>query len=248
MLNADNLGHYYSRREWLFRHVNFSLDSGEILAILGPNARGKTTFLTCLSGVRTPAEGSVTTEGGVGYVPQNHATAFQFSVFDIVLMGRTRAMKLWSTPRQEDYEASWHALNRVGLSDHAGDLYTDLSGGQRQLVLIARALVCDPAILILDEPTSALDLKNQRLTLSILHELAAEGIAVVFSTHDPTHALQIADSTLLMDTELSLGPTSQQLTESTLSQLYQTPIKTADVAFESGVRTVVVPDLATTKG
>lgn len=244
MLKVDGLGHKYNKGDWLFRGVNFQVAEGETLAVLGPNARGKTTMLTCLAGLRTPAEGTVLANGGIGYVPQNQASTIQFTVFDMVLMGRARSMKAWSTPQSEDEDAAWQALERVKMTDLAQRPFTALSGGQRQLVLIARALVCDPSIVILDEPTSALDVKNQRLTLSILASLADDGMAIIFTTHDPTHALEVADHTMLMDREISVGATSQQLTETTLSELYDTPIKTPQVNFDTSNRRIVVPDLA----
>ncbi len=243
MLKAESLGHRYSQGPWLFRDISFTVEPGEILAVLGPNARGKTTLLSCLAGLIRPAEGDVSVKGGVGFVPQNQASTIHFTVFTMVLMGRTRTMKAWATPSAEDEKAAWEALERVGMQTRAHRRFSELSGGQRQLVLIARALVCNPAVVILDEPTSALDMKNQRLTLSIVASLAREGISVIFTTHDPTHALEIANHTLLMDKEVTHGSTDVQLTEALLSELYRTPIKTPHIQFDSGRRRVVVPDL-----
>ncbi len=244
MLSARDLGFRYGTSQpWLFRHLELSVAEGGVVAILGPNARGKTTLLTCLSGVRRPAEGEVVTGGGVGYVPQTHSVEHAFSVHEMVVMGRASRIRAWSAPSAGDLDAAWDALERVGMAYLGDRVFGALSGGQRQLVLIARALVCDPAVLILDEPTSALDLRNQRRVISVIRDLAAGGMSVVFTTHDPTHALHVAAHTLVMDDDIRFGPTADLLTAPVLSELYGTPVVTARVEFASGVRTVVAPDL-----
>lgn len=242
MLSAHAVGHWYRPSDWLFRGIDIDLTDGEVLAILGPNARGKTTLLTCLNGVHTPREGSVKTNGTVGFVPQHHETAFSFTVFDIVLLGRAKRLRAWSTPGEVDEKAAWKALDTVGLSSIAHRSFTGLSGGQQQLVLIARALVSEPRVILLDEPTSALDMRNQTRTLSIISALADSGMTVVFTTHDPTHALHVADMTMLMGDSVTVGPTAGLLQEDTLSDLYGTPVRTPVVEFTGGTRTVVVPD------
>lgn len=192
MLEATEVGHRYSDKDdWLFRGLNLAVGAGDVVSVLGPNARGKTTLLTCLAGIRTPREGRVSVDGNLGFVPQSHATDHPYTVLDMVLMGRAARVRAWSVPNAEDEAAAWAALERVGMTEQAAQQYADLSGGQRQLVLMARALVCDPAILILDEPTSALDLRNQSTVLQVLLTLAAGGMGVIFTTHDPTHALHV---------------------------------------------------------
>jgi iron complex transport system ATP-binding protein len=223
--------------------LRLRVDGGEVVAVLGPNARGKTTLLTCLAGVRAPAEGHVAHTGGIGYVPQTHDADHHFTADEMVVMGRARRIRAWATPTKADQVAADEALARVGMADQAHRTFADLSGGQRQLVLIARALVNEPATIVLDEPTSALDLRNQRIVLSVVADLAAQGMGVVLTTHDPTHALHVSSRTLLMDEDVRLGPTSDLLTAPCLSTLYRTPVCTAPVAFASGERTVVAPDL-----
>ncbi|MDO4887326.1 MAG: ABC transporter ATP-binding protein [Actinomycetaceae bacterium] len=248
MLEAIDVGHRYPRGRWLFRNVNLTVEPGSCLAILGPNARGKTTLLTCLANIRKPAAGRVESVGGIGYVPQNTANPFRFTTFDIVLMGTSRNRSMWSTPSTEDEEKAAEALRRVGMGGASGQIFASLSGGQRQLALIARALASDPTTLILDEPTAALDMRNQARTLSIMKQICEEGIGVVFTTHDPTHALQIADHAMLMDTDITCEGADSQLTEDSLSQLYQIPVKTPGIEFDSGHRKVVVPDLLNHEG
>lgn len=244
MLNARELGHFHRKGDWLFRGIDLNVGAGEVVAILGPNARGKTTLLTCLAGVQRPKEGTVASSGGIGFVPQNHDSTFNFSVFDVVLLGRAQRMKAWSTPNASDEAAAWSAMELVGIADLAPREFTGLSGGQQQLALIARALVCEPQTIILDEPTSALDMKNQTRTLGIISKLAASGMSVIFTTHDPTHALHVADTTMLMGADITVGPSKTQLNEDELSSLYGTPIRTPAIEFADGIRTVVVPDYA----
>ncbi|WP_257159637.1 ABC transporter ATP-binding protein [Corynebacterium cystitidis] len=244
MLKVKGLGHAYTDDDYLFRDVNFTLEEGECLAVLGPNARGKTTMLTCISGVRTPREGEVSSDGPIGFVPQSHAAAHQFTVHEMVLMGRARNLRPWSTPSKADVNAAWDALERVGIENFGARTYANLSGGQRQLVLIARALVAEPTTLILDEPTSALDLNNQRRVLSIIQDLCAEGMSCLYTTHDPTHAFVTSRNTMVMDAEILLGETASVLLDDTLSELYKTPVQVKEVEFSNGTQAVVLPDFS----
>lgn len=244
-LAARGIGFHYPGGDWLFRDLTFAVDPGEIVAVLGPNARGKTTLLTCLAGVREPREGNLSRQTEIGYVPQTHSAEHPFSAHEMVVMGRARKVRAWSSPSASDRDAAWAALERVGLAEYGDRPFRALSGGQRQLVLMARALVCEPGLLILDEPTSALDLRNQRRVLTVMRDLASEGMSVLFTTHDPTHALHVSQRTLLMDRDVRFDETQGLLTAECLSELYQTPVKTAEVLFEAGPRTVVAPDLLT---
>ncbi|MEU5840393.1 ABC transporter ATP-binding protein [Rhodococcus sp. NPDC047139] len=221
-----------------------SVDAGEILAVLGPNARGKTTMLKCLSGLLSPVTGTVTSSGTIGYVPQSHAVAFSFSVLDIVLMGRARKVRIYSTPTSADRDAALDALGRVGVLHLAARDYSGLSGGERQLVLIARALVSGCDTIVLDEPASALDLRNQARVLTVLRGLADEGMAVVMTTHHPDHALHIAERSMLMVSadDQRVGATRELLTDELLSEMYGVPIVTADVETPSALRRLSVPD------
>ncbi|WP_345751281.1 ABC transporter ATP-binding protein [Microbacterium rhizophilus] len=183
-------------------------------------------------------------DGAIGYVPQNHDVDHPFSVHEMVVMGRARRLRPWQAPTRDDVDAAWQALDRVGLADIGDRPFAALSGGQRQLTLMARALVSSPTIVILDEPTSALDLRNQRRVLTTLHNLAADGVGVIFTTHDPTHALHVSQRTVLMDEDVHVGRTGDLLTADTLSRVYRTPVHTTEFAFgDASTRTVVIPDL-----
>ncbi|MDR2374050.1 MAG: ABC transporter ATP-binding protein [Bifidobacteriaceae bacterium] len=249
MLEARDLGHRYGAGPWLFRHLDLAVAGGEVLAVLGPNARGKTTLLTALAGLLRPKEGQTRCQGGVGYVPQGHDAQHRFAVLDMVVMGRARLVRSWSAPSQQDIQAAWSALERVGIEECAERPYAALSGGQRQLVLIARALVCDPTILILDEPCAALDLRNQRAVLAMVGDLARHGIGVVMTTHDPSHALSVATQAVLMDTrDIHCGVSAELITSQSLTDLYRTPIHATTVEAPFGERAVVVADFGRRPG
>lgn len=245
MLEAKAVSFRYSDKgPWIFRDVSVRVDSGQVLAVLGPNARGKTTMLKCLAGLARPVSGAVESSGGVGYVPQSHAVAFAFSVIDIVLMGRARAVKIYSTPTARDRTAAHEALHRVGIPHLAERDYTGLSGGERQLVLIARALVSDCDTIVLDEPAAALDLRNQARVLTVLRGLADDGMAVLMTTHHPDHALHAAERSMLMvdADDQRIGPTRELLTGDLLSEMYGVPIVTADIETPNATRRLAVPD------
>lgn len=244
-MQATDLGFRYSRlRPWLFRNLGFSLERGEILSILGPNARGKTTLLKCLSGLLSPREGQVRCSPAVGYVPQDHGAGPSFTVADMVLMGRTRHLRAYQSPRSEDHDAANAAMDRVGVDAWANRSYSELSGGQRQLVLIARAVASGCELLILDEPASALDLHNQSRVLGVLAGLADDGMGVIMTTHHPDHALHVSKNALLFvgSDDTRWGPTQELLTGPALSEVYGLPICTPTVGTVSGERVIAVPD------
>jgi len=222
MLEIDGLGFTHDRGRWLFRNVAHHLDGGQIMAVLGPNGRGKTTLLRCLVGLTTPSEGTVRADDAIGFVPQSHSTTFAYRVLDMVLMGRTRHMRPFSTPGRRDREIALSALERVGLVHLADRDYPTLSGGECQLVMIARAIAAQSRVLILDEPASALDLRNQGRVLHLLRDLADEGRAVVMTTHHPDHAIEVADVATLMfgGSDVRAGPSTELLTDETVGELY----------------------------
>ncbi|NMC10380.1 MAG: ABC transporter ATP-binding protein [Methanothrix sp.] len=193
----------------IIRQASFGLQPGEILSILGSNGCGKTTLLKCLNMLLKP-EGKVLVDNMdlkslsgrdlamlMGYVPQMHSPDFPYRVVDVAVSGRTPQLG-FSIPSKRDYELARKALDRVGVGHLADKFYTQLSGGELKLVLIARALVQEPKVLLLDEPTSHLDFKNRVLVLKILREIADDGIAVIMSEHDPNLASLFSDKVLLM--------------------------------------------------
>ncbi len=220
-IEVARLGYHFPGRHWIFRDVSFRVPPGSVTVVLGPNGRGKTTLVRCAAGLLTPQEGTVLSDGAVGYVPQARSGAFAYRVLDMVVMGRARQVAVFATPGPADHAAAWDALVRVGIVDLANRPYPQLSGGEQQLVLIARAIASESHVLVLDEPSASLDLHNQARILSLLGKLAADGMSILMTTHHPDHALQVGDSAVLMGADaVRCGPVAELLTEDNLTVLY----------------------------
>ena len=192
-------------------HLDISLRPGEVLALLGPNGGGKTTLLKTLLGLLPPKGGEVQLGGRpltsytarerarhIAYVPQSHAATFAFDVETIVPMGRTAHGTLFSRPSPADRVIAIRMLERFGIAHLAGRPYTNISGGERQLTLLARALAQQPQFVVLDEPTASLDFGNQGRVMQEIRALGASGHGVLFTTHDPNHAMRAADRAFLL--------------------------------------------------
>ena len=225
----------------------YSLDvaKGDVLAILGANGIGKTTLLNCIVGLRQADAGTVTHAGLIGFVPQLFHATFAFSVLDIVLMGRARHLGLFGAPKRGDYEIAERYLTLMKVDHLRERPFNALSGGQRQLVMIAQALASECAIMVLDEPCSALDYKNQAIVIATLRRLNREmGLTIVFTTHAPQHGLEVASHVLLMNDRRRYrhGPVAEILTAENLSSLYDVPIARAE--FAAGGRFTFAPTYA----
>ncbi|MCX2723634.1 ABC transporter ATP-binding protein [Roseibium salinum] len=207
----------------IFTDTSFQVGIGESLAILGPNGRGKTTMLRSVLGFQPLSSGRRIAPDIAGYVPQHGASQARLSGLEVVTMGRARQIGLFGQPGEADRQAARDALARIGAEALAERRYDLMSGGQRQMVLIARAIATGSPALVLDEPTSALDLGNQARTLDLINSLRADRAhAVLFTTHDPNHALACADRVLLMmpDGEEMIGPVEELIQSEPLSRLY----------------------------
>lgn len=236
--------------------ISLSAGAGDVLCLLGPNGSGKTTLFKTLLGL-LPARGGrvligrrpigelprVEVARRIAYVPQAHAAPFAFSVREVVLMGRTAQLGLFANPGPADFDAVEAALDRLRIRDLAGADYTRLSGGQRQLVLIARALAQGAPVLVMDEPTASLDFGNQALVLSQVADLAQGGLAVIFSTHDPDHAFAVGSGVALLHRGgiRAAGTPAEALTSAALSEVYGVDVRVERV---TGGRTVCLPSLA----
>lgn len=249
---------YGDRR--IFEHLSFTLEPGEIFCTVGPNGCGKSTLLDCLLGLNKLEAGEVLISGTnindykprelashIAYVPQDHRVSFGYTVLDIVSMGRSYEAKIFEPPGEEQKEAALNALQAVGLTDFAERDYTKLSGGELQLVLVARALCQNAEILVLDEPTAHLDFRHELNVMEIIARLVREqGISIVMATHFLNQAFfleaeGVPTRVALMEQGSfgAIGTPSEVLTEEQLSSVFH--IAAEVTTDSSGERKAIIP-------
>jgi len=220
--------------------LEVDVNTGEVLALLGPNGSGKTTLLKTLLGLLVPKAGDVQLDGRtlnsygsrdrarlMAYVPQTHQATFAFTVETVVLMGRIAHGNLFSRPTAADRTVAAQSLERFGIAHLRERPYTMISGGERQLALLARALAQEPEFIVLDEPTASLDFGNQGKVMREIRSLAASGHGVLFTTHDPNHAMRAADRAYLLrdGTKIAEGTVETVLNREQLMALYDAPVE-----------------------
>jgi len=220
--------------------ISIDIPRKAITAILGPNGAGKTTLLRAILGFVKPVRGSIFIDGKkleelpqnerfkiIAYVPQESFTFFPYKVVDFVVMGVTPYKSLFASPAQSDYLEALNLLKRLGISHLAYRSVTKLSGGEKRLALIARALMQKPRLLLLDEPTSNLDLYNKVKVLQLLQKLVIEeDLTIVFTTHDPNEALLVADKTIILDHgAIVFDGNTSELSLQILEKVYRVPLK-----------------------
>jgi ABC-type cobalamin/Fe3+-siderophores transport system ATPase subunit len=234
MIEVFNLSYSFGDKQ-VFSNVSFTVDSGKFFALLGANGSGKTTLFKTILNLYQAETGRVILAKEditywsreriaqhVGYVPQQHTPPFPYKVIDVVLMGRSAHLKVYQAPQAKDYYIADEALATMGILELRDKIYTEISGGERQLVLIARSLAQQPKVLIMDEPTANLDFGNQIKVLLHIKALATNGITILMSTHNPDHALHFADTAgILSYGEIrSIGHPQDIITEDNLFELY----------------------------
>lgn len=231
---------YDPRQKNVLNAVSFDIEPGTITTILGPNGAGKTTLIHLLLGLQKPASGSILLNERpiekytrrelsqwIGLVPQSEHIPFDFSVLEYVLLGRAPYLGPLDLPSEVDVEIARQTLVQTGTSELESRPIPELSGGELQLVMIARALAQQPKVLLLDEPTSHLDLSNRNKTLRILNRLRQDGATILFTTHDPEAASLVADNLVLMRSGnvLYTGGMNDTFTSPKLSETYGTEIE-----------------------
>ncbi len=210
-LSVEKGSFYYKKNVPIFENINFEVNEGEILAILGPNGAGKTTMLRCITGMLKWKAGKSLLDGEdiasmpprnlwskMAYVPQAKSVSSAYTALEMVLLGRSSHLNIFEAPKQQDVDKAMEVLEFLGISRLADKKCSEVSGGELQMILIAKALASEPKVLILDEPESNLDFKNQLVVLDAMSNLAARGMTCIFNTHYPAHALQRAQKALIL--------------------------------------------------
>jgi iron complex transport system ATP-binding protein len=241
IISLSDLSFSYDGAErTVLRDLSLDIPAGAITAILGPNGSGKTTLLRLLLGALRSQSGAIRLAGRpqdsysrrersqlLGLVPQDEHIPFDFSVLEYTLLGRAPYLNPLQMPGKADHQIALAALEATGLTHLRHRPLPQLSGGERQLAILARALTQEPRILLMDEPTAHLDLSNQGRLLEIMRNLAAQGTSLVMTTHDPNLAALIAIHVVLMRAGqvLDAGPAAAMLTAEKLSVTYSTPVR-----------------------
>lgn len=241
----------------IVKGVSCFADSGDILCLLGPNGCGKTTLFRLLLGTIPLTGGLIRINGQdirklsakelaglVAYIPQYHRPIFSYTVLDVVIMGRASHFSAFDTPKSVDREAAFEALKKVNAVDLANQKYTSLSGGQRQLILIARAICQAAKVFVMDEPAANLDYANQQLLMDVTVDLARKGYCVVLSTHSPEHPASVGSKVLLMREGRveGFGTPAQVLTSENLESVYGIEMDVVTIQDRYGSsRTICLP-------
>lgn len=255
-LTVENGSFSYQKGNMIFENINFSVDSGEILAILGPNGAGKTTLLRCITGMLKWKDGRSTLDGEniagmsakkqwskMAYVPQAKAVSSSYTAFEMVLLGRSSHLNAFSAPKKADIEKAESVMKLLGISALADKKCSEISGGELQMVLIARALASEPKVLILDEPESNLDFKNQLVVLNAMTKLAESGMTCVFNTHYPAHALQRTNKSLILSKggAYVFGDTAVVVNEENIQKAFGVQAVIGEIETKENVLKDVVP-------
>ncbi len=242
IIRVEGVSFSYGQNEVL-HDVCLTFNRGEVVSVLGPNGSGKTTLLKVLLGILSPARGRILFEGvpigvlgakrfaqRVAYVPQLHQRSFSYSVMDVVLMGRMPHKGFFSRFDRHDRQIAEAMLDKMGIFSLKDKPYTEISGGERQLTLIARALAQGADTFIMDEPITGLDYGNQIRLLEQIVLLAEEGNTFIKSTHFPDHALWVSDRVVLMKDGAVAGDgtAEEEITTDSLGRLYNIPVRVMD--------------------
>ena len=257
MLEVEGIRYSYRPRcREVLQGVSFTLDDGEILCLLGSNGTGKTTLLRCILGFEKPKAGCIVADGvdmaklsirqrahHMAYVPQSSGLAFPYTAREVVLMGRVAHLQGAAGHGVEDERAVDEALERLQVTHLANRRYQEMSGGEKQMVLVARALAQQAKTLIMDEPTANLDYHNQVKILAAIRHLAGEGLRILMTSHYPDHAFLACSTVALMSAGRiqAIGKPDEVVTSESLTRLYDTPVRVAQARVGDELFKVCVP-------
>lgn len=251
-MSVQGLSFAYGEHEVL-HNISFSVDYGEFLSVLGPNGVGKSTLFRCMLGLLTPSAGGAYVDGravadmsarqlayAIAYIPQSHSPVFNFSVFDMVLMGTTAQTGSFASPGKRQRSLANKALRRLGIEHLSDRGYANLSGGERQLVLIARAIAQQAKVLVMDEPSASLDFGNRLRVMRTVRDLTRDGYAVIQSTHDPEQAYMYSDRILALHggRVAAFGTPKETLNADLVSALYGVDVEVCSMR-EDAIRVCV---------
>ena len=240
LIEVKDASFSYHSNEYIWEHINLNIEQGDSVCILGANGCGKTTLFNCIAGNFQLARGSIRIDGKpineysvtelaktIGIVYQEHSVAFPYRSIEVVRMGRTPYLGMFQTPSQADTDMAYGIMQEMGIAHLAEKPYSRISGGQRQLVLIARTLCQSPKAILFDEPTSHLDFKNQALVMKTLRNLSEKGMTIIMTSHSPAHAWQISNKTVLMGNGgiIAQGAPSEVMTAENLERTYDVRVK-----------------------
>lgn len=257
ILEVENGCFGYPKQEEILTDINIKLEEGHILSVLGPNGIGKTTLLKCMIGLMPWSRGRSLLAGKdirtlkskeiwnmISYIPQTHGFSFSYTGLEMVMLGRSSHLGLFSQPGHREIEMAEAMMEKVGITRLADKDCNSMSGGELQMVLIARALINEPKLIILDEPETGLDFHNQILVLNMVEKLAhEENIGAIMNTHYPTNAMSIADEALMMNRkgDRFYGPTGDILNESNISKSFDVNVVVDEIMYQNRTIRSVVP-------
>lgn len=250
-------GFAYDKNVSILKDINFKVEEKTIVSILGPNGVGKTTLLKCMIGLKNWTCGQTLIDDedlknvnqkyvwqNISYVAQAKNSSFSYSVLDMVLLGRNVYLKTFSTPKKKDIEIAKECLAEVGYYHLKNRFCNELSGGELQMVLIARALATEPKVLVLDEPESGLDFRNQLIILEMIEKLCYKnGISSIINTHYPDHALKISNMALMINKNLDsiFGKVKEIIVEENLEKYFNVQVAVKDLHVEKQIFKHVIP-------
>lgn len=256
LLFVHDVSFGYHTHQLIFEHISFEVKPSEVFCIIGPNGCGKSTLIDCILGINQSKSGTIEVSGQnlknlksrefaqhIAYVPQSHTKTFPYTVLDVVVMGRTFDTKIFSSPSEKQRNRARASLDQVGLNGFEDRLYTELSGGELQLVLIARALTQESEILVMDEPTAHLDFRHELMVMEIITMLVKEkGLSIIMATHYLNQAFYLENAGVQTRVALmdqggfdTIGTPSEVLTKEKLQEVFKI-ITTLGTTVEDGTR------------